>query len=147
MSFQEVKNIEGEVARLDKLLARERDWDARHQLAEVIIGHCRRLAELEKRAFVSAKVHPEEWIERLQKEQDACVLRPLEEQVASLGKTAFSPDSYEARKQTIESLLASIIEHQQAARDGAPYRALLEQLWKISVGEDENFESHQKLTR
>jgi hypothetical protein len=147
MSFQEVKNIEGEVARLDKLFVREKDWDARRRLAKEIMGHCRRLAELEKRAFVSAKVHPEEWIARLEREQELCVLRPLEEKVAALAKVSFSAEGYEARKHDIEGLLASIIEQQQVARDSAPYRALLERLWQISVSEDENFESLRKLSR
>ena len=147
MSFQEVKNIEGEVARLDKLLVREKDWGARRRLAEELMGHCRRLADLEKRAFISAKVHSEEWIERLEKEQDLCVLRPLEEAVDSMAKTPFAAGDYGARKQNIESLLAAIIEQQKIANDPAPFRALLERLWQISVGEDENFESHQKLAR
>ncbi len=139
MSFQEVKNIEGEVARLDKLFAREKDWDARKLLAEEIMGHCRRLADLEKRAFVSAKVHSEEWLERLEQERELCMLRPLEERVAAIAKVPFSAETYEARKQSIESLLVSIIEQQRIARDTAPYRLLLERLWQISVSEDENY--------
>ena len=147
MSFQEVKNIEGEVSRLEKMLAREKNWGTRKHLAEELMFHCRRLADLEKRAFVSAKVHSEEWIPRLEKEQDLCELRPLEEAVASLANAPFSADNYEARKQRIEVLLASIIERQHEANDPLPFRALLERLWQISVGEDENFESHLKLRR
>ncbi len=147
MSFQEVKNIEGEVARLDKLFAREKDWAARGRLAEEIMGHCRRLAELEKRAFVSAKVHSEEWMARYEQERELCVLRPLEERVAAIAGLPFSAETYETRKHGIEALLAAIIEKQQTSRDGGPYRALLERLWQISVSEDENFESHQKLAR
>jgi hypothetical protein len=147
MSFQEVKSLEGEIARLEKLFVREKDWDGRKRLADDIIGHCRRLKELEKRAFLSAKVHPEEWIERFQREQDACVFRPLEDMVEALAKTPFSPEAYEASKQQIEALLTMIIEQQRVARDGTPYRALLERLWQISVAEDDNFESHRKLSR
>ena len=147
MSFQEVKSIETEVARLDKLFVREKDWDVRKRLAEEILGHCRRLTELEKRAFVSAKVHPEEWMERLQREQDLCVLRPLEDKIAAIAKVPFSPETYETRKQDIESLLALIIEQQRVSRDGAPFRGLLERLWQISVSEDENFDSYRKLSR
>ena len=147
MSFEEVKSIEGDVARLDKLLAREKDWGERRRLAEAIIGHCRRLADLEKRAFVSAKVHSEEWIPRLKREQDICLLRPLEDAVTAVAKAPFSADQYDARKLYIESLLAAIIEQQQMAHDPVPFRTLLERLWQISVGEDENFESHLKLSR
>ena len=147
MSFQEVKVLEAEVARLDKVFLREKNWDSRKRLAEEIIGHCRRLSELERRAYVSRKVHPEVWIERLQKEQELCVLRPLEERVDAIAKVPFSAETYENRKQHIESLLTAIIEQQRVAREAAPYRALLERLWQISVSEDESFDSYRKLAR
>ncbi len=147
MSAQEVKTLENEIARLEKLFIREKAWSARKLLADQVLGHCRRLAELEKRAFVSTKVHSEEWIERFLREQDNCAYQPLEDQVVAVSKVPFSAAAYEARKQSIESLLSSIIERQRTARDGSRYGALLERLWEISVAEDENFDSHQKLAR
>ena len=147
MSLQEVKDLEAEVTRLDKQFLREKDWDARKRLAEEMIGHCHRLSELERRAFVSRKVHPEVWIERLQKEQEICVLRPLEERVDAIAKVPFSAETYDNRKLHIESLLTAIIEQQRASRDGTPYRTLLERLWQISVSEDESFDSYRKLAR
>lgn len=147
MSFQEIKTLENEILRLEKPFMREKDWNARALLADRILGHCRRLADLEKRAFVSNKIHSEEWIERFLREQDNCVYMPLEEQVAALSKVPFSAGGYDERKKSIEDVLASIIERQRTARDASRYGALLERLWEISVAEDENFDSHQKLTR
>lgn len=147
MSSQEVKTLENELARLEKLYLRAKEWNERATLADQILGHSRRLAELEKRAFVSTKVHSEKWIERFLGEQADCVYKPLEEQVIVLGKVSFSAGAYADRKQSIEAVLSSIIEHQRTARDGARYGTLLERLWEISVAEDENFDAHQKLTR
>lgn len=147
MSFQEIKTLENEILRLEKPFLREKDWGARAVLAEQILGQCRRLADLEKRAFVSNKVHSEEWIPRFLREQDDSVYMPLEEQVNALSKIPFSAESYDVRKQSIEVVLTAIIESQRTARDASRYGALLERLWKISVAEDENFDSHQKLGR
>lgn len=147
MSFQEVKTLENEILRLEKPFLREKAWAARAVLADQILGHCRRLADLEKRAFVSNKVHSEEWIERFLREQDDCVYMPLEDQVNALSRIPFSAGNYDERKKSIERVLTAIIEHQSTARDGSRYGPLLERLWEISVAEDENFDSHQKLTR
>ena len=147
MSFQDVKTLEQEITRLEKLHARETGWNARALLADQILGNCQRLADLEKRAFVSNKIHSEEWIERFRRERDDCDYQPLEEQVAALRKTSFSVDTYDAHKQAIESLIASIIERQRSARNASRYGTLLQRLWEISVAEDENFDSHRKLSR
>ena len=147
MSFQEVKNVEGEAIRLEKLYTREKDWTARKVLADQIMGFCRRLADLEKRAFVSTKVHSEVWIPRFTREQEDCVLMPLEEQVTAIGKMPFSPETYDAKKQSIETLLGTIIAEQKTRADATRFNALLHRLWEISVAEDENLESHRKLTR
>ena len=147
MSFQEVKNVENEVIRLEKLFNREKEWAARAVLADQVMANLRRLADLEKRAFVSAKVHSEVWIPRFVREQEDCVFMPLEEQVFAIGKVPFRPETYDAKKQAIEGLLGTIIEHQNSAATGSRFTTLLQRLWEISVAEDENLDSHRKLTR
>ncbi|MBS0658836.1 MAG: hypothetical protein JSR82_11410 [Verrucomicrobia bacterium] len=66
MSFSELKSLESEVLRLEKAHSKAADQAARSGIAAKILEHCKRIGDLEKRAFISYKVRVEELIPRYQ---------------------------------------------------------------------------------
>lgn len=66
MSFSELKTLESEVIRLEKAHTKTADSDVRVGIAAKILEHCKRISDLEKRAFISYKVRVEELIPRYQ---------------------------------------------------------------------------------
>lgn len=66
MSFSELKNLESEVIRLEKAHSKASDAAVRSGIAAKILEHCKRIGDLEKRAFISYKVKIEELIPRYQ---------------------------------------------------------------------------------
>lgn len=66
MSFSELKTLESEVLRLEKAHGKTADAAVRNGIAAKILEHCKRISDLEKRAFISYKVRVEELIPRYQ---------------------------------------------------------------------------------
>lgn len=76
MSFSELKSLESEVLRLEKAHSKAGDAASRSGIAVKILEHCKRISDLEKRAFISYKVRVEELIPRYQESAGVATSAP-----------------------------------------------------------------------